>query len=58
MYQGPALTPEWNANDLAEHFIYEWEVRPASAPQTMEDEGKKNDDENLATSGSGNETEE
>ena len=54
MYKGPPLTPAWNANDLAEHFLYEWEVRPASAPpQTMEDEVKKEDDENLATSGSG-----
>ena len=48
MYQGPPLTPAWNANDLAEHFIYEWDVRPASAPpQTMEDEAMKEDDENL-----------
>ena len=32
----PPPTPAFNANELAEHFIYEGEARPASAPpETM-----------------------
>ncbi len=39
MYHGPSPTPAWNGNELTEHFIYEGEVCPASAPlQTLEDE--------------------
>jgi len=48
MYQGPPATSAWNGNELAEHFIYEGEVHPATAQQqTMEDEAKKEDEENL-----------
>ena len=44
MYQGPPATSAWNGNELAEHFIYDGDVRPAIAkPQTMEDESKKED---------------
>ncbi len=44
MYQGPPATSAWNGNQLAEHFIYEEEGRPATAqPQTREDESKKED---------------
>jgi len=48
MYQGPPATSAWNRNELAEHFIYEGEVHPATAQQqTMEDEAKKEDEKNL-----------
>ena len=48
MYQGPPATSAWNGNELAEHFIYEGEVHPATAQQqTMEDEAKNEDEENL-----------
>ena len=48
MCHGPSPTPAWNGKELGEHFIYEREMRPTSAaPQTMEDEIKKEDDENL-----------
>ena len=48
MYQGPPPTPAWNANELAEHFIYEGEARPASAPpETMAAEEEEEDEENL-----------
>ena len=44
MYQCSPATSAWNGNELAEYFIYEGEVRPATAqPQTMEDESKKED---------------
>ena len=33
MYHVPPPKPAWNANKLAEQFIYEGEARPASAPQ-------------------------
>ena len=47
MYQGPPPTPAWNVNELAEHFIYEGEARPASAPpQTMEGDVEE-EEENL-----------
>ena len=48
MYHAPPPTPAWNANELAEHFIYEGEARPASAPpQTMDGEEEEEDEENL-----------
>ena len=48
MDQGPPPTPAFNANELADHFIYEGEARPASAPpQTMAGEEEEEDEENL-----------
>ena len=49
MYQGPPPTPAWNANELAEHFVYEGEARAASAPpETMAgEEEEEEEEENL-----------
>ena len=42
MYQAPPRTPPqapaWNSNEIAEHFVYEGEARPASAPPPTTDE--------------------
>ena len=48
MYTAPPPTPAWNSIERAEHFIYEGEGRPASAPtQTIEEEAEAEDEQNL-----------
>ncbi len=50
MYEAPRPPPPpgWNSHEMSEHFIYEGEARPASAPpQTMQDEAETEDEQSL-----------
>ena len=60
MYHAPPPTPAWNANELAEEFIYEGEARPASAPQpaTSEDVAGAEEEELIQVDAIAGETEE
>ena len=59
MYHVPPPTPAWNANELAEQFIYEGEARPASAPQpTTSEDVAEDEEESIQVDAVAEETEE